>query len=140
MGDHTFVTAGRHRLGLRVHSPVDLPTCTCTGDNVGRADHAMSCKQVAKGTQMRHDSTRDILRLVHSLAGLCSSSEPPFRQVTRAQAGEGLHRADMLTLLPGGRAVMIDVTVTHTGSVSVVSRAARVTGHAAQLAETCWGR
>ena len=98
----------------------------------------MTCSQVSKSTSMRHDSIRDILRRVHAYAGLCTSSEPPYRQLRGArgsQGKEGLHRADLLSILPGGRHVMADVTVIHPLGVKVLPGAARTEASAAVAAE-----
>ena len=138
IGTHPFVTAGRHRCGLRVCSPVAMPPCPCKDENAGQPDHAMTCSQVAKMTQLRHDSVREILRQLSSSAGMCSSAEPPYRHLrgTQDQGGkEGLHRADLLTILPGGRHVMVDVTLTHPLRSKVLAGASRDDASAARAAE-----
>ena len=138
MGDHAFSMAGRSRLGLPAYAPVETPPCRCSGDNVSKGDHPLACTQNAKMTTMRHDDVIDGLRHVTSCASVCSSKEPPYRQLTweQQQAGKAKgHRADILSILPGGKHVMVDVTVIHPLGSQQVGRACKTTAAAAVAAE-----
>ena len=137
IGDQSFTMAIRHRLGLRAHSPVDIPACNCSGDNVGKPDHPMTCNACNKCITLRHDSLNLNLRHVHSAAGTCSSIEPPFGKLHRVGEKDkvGEHRADLITLLPGGRHVMVDVTVVHPLGVKALPSASHTNGATAKAAE-----
>lgn len=140
IGDRNFKAAGRHHFGLRVSSPVDMPVCTCKRgkEHGGRADHAMMCTEVGGIISKRHDNYYETLRQLCSRAGLCSSNEVPYRKLRRAEGGEagakGKHRSDILTVLPGGRHVMIDVTVVHPLQSKFLNTASREDGVVAKAA------
>ena len=136
MGNHDLKTAGRHALGLRVSSPVEMPPCDCRGGHGGRADHAMTCIRANGIIAKRHDAYYETLRKICSRAGVCNSAEPPYRKLRKVngKAGEGKHRADILTVLPGGRHVMIDTTVVHPLRCAYLDRASREDGAAAKAA------
>ena len=77
------------------------------------------------------------MRHVHSCAGLCSSSEPPYRQLHKGGQGHGpgFHRADLPSILPGGRHIMVDVTVVHPLGVNMLGPASHTDAAAAKRAE-----
>lgn len=138
LGDNAFVTGGRHRLGLGVPTTVAPPPCTCGMGCAASPDHAMVCKSVAKMTTMRHDILASAVRRVICRAGCASSMEPPYRHL-RASAqqggGAGLHRGDVLVVLPDGELSIVDVVVTHPAGQSAVGAASARTGAAAKAAE-----
>ena len=137
MGNITFTSAGRHRLGLSAYPGVDVPLCKCKGDNAGKPDHPVICKDHAKCITLRHDKVYDNLRDVLAKAGISTTDEPPFQEMQNAlgEGEEGLHRADILAILPGGRSVMIDVTIVHPLGSKRVSSAWHTFGAAAKWAE-----
>ena len=138
LGDTAFVTGGRHRLGLGVPTTVSPPPCLCGAGEATSPDHAMSCKSVAKMTQMRHDDMASVVRRVTCRAGCPSSMEPHLRHMrARGQmcGNEGMHRGDILVVLPDGGISIVDVVVTHPANRSAVGSACSRTGAAAKAAE-----
>ena len=138
LGDTAFVTGGRHRLGLGVPTTVPPPPCLCGAGEAASPDHAMSCKSVAKMTLMRHDDMASVVRRVVCRAGCASSMEPPIRHLrasARQLRDEGLHRGDILVVLPDGGLSIVDVVVTHPACRSAVRGASARTGAAAKVAE-----
>lgn len=136
LGDLTFTTACRHRLGERAYASIDTPPCVCSGGNIGKPDHPVICRNLAHDMQLRHDYIRDTARQFIKCASCPSSDEPPFRKVGDGSGMEGGHRADILAILPGGRAVMVDVTVVHPLGQERLKSAWRKAGEAAVWAET----
>ena len=137
LGDTAFVLAGRHRLGLGAPTAVEAAPCPCAAGCAGTPDHAMLCKSVASMTTMRHDIEALAVRRVISRAGCASSMEPTYRHLhSRGQhAGpEGQRRGDILTVLPDGRVIIVDIVVTHPAAPTYARAAARTDGAAAERA------
>ena len=138
IGNHSLTTILRHRLGERVSGPVEMPPCDCSGESVGRGDHAMLCTRNNKDFSSRHDDFALAMRHLHSCASVTTSMEPPYAGVHgELGAGKvGQHRADILAILPGGRHVMVDVTVTHPLGKDALRRGShREDASAAKVAE-----
>ena len=57
-------------------------------------------------------------------------------RTARDVASTGANRCDILTIMPDGRIVGLDVVVTHASAPSYVRRAADDTGHAAEQRAT----
>ena len=138
LGDTAFVVGGRHRLGLGVPTTVSPPPCLCGAGCAASPDHAMVCKGVAKMTQMRHDIVASAVRRVVCRSSCSSSSEPSYRHLrASAQQGNatGMHRGDVLVVLPDGELSIMDIVVTHPAANSAVDSACSRTGAAAHKAE-----
>ena len=98
----------------------------------------MSCLKVAKQRVMRHDLLASALRHIVTCASCSSSMEPPYRRMRGSwekKGNEGMHRGDILVVLPEGRMDIVDVVVRHPACPSYAGRAARESGSAAMLAE-----
>lgn len=138
MGDNAFVSSGRHRLGLGVHCVAETPLCACAAGLAGSPDHAMVCTQVARMRTLRHDQVAYAVRRIIQASGCNSSMEPPYRRFRGSDqqgvGNEGMHRGDILCILPDGSMLIIDVVITHPGAPTYAQRAARVDGYAAKRA------
>jgi len=137
IADTSFVQAGRHRLGLGVPSAVEVPLCSCAAGCAGSPDHAMLCRSVASKATLRHDTLALAVRRCIAKSGCPSSMEPPYRHLRASgqQSGtEGQRRGDILTVLPNGRVVIVDVVVTHPAAPSYYDAASQSNGSAAENA------
>lgn len=132
-----FVMAGRHRLGLGVASPVDMPPCPCSSGDSALPDHAMSCNKYAGEASMRHNSTTSVWRQAMRRAGISTSGEPLYSSLAPegARGAAGNRRGDILAVMPDGRSIVFDCVVTHPAAASYVRDAAHTDGSAAAKAE-----
>lgn len=138
LGNDDFAMAGRHRLGLGVPAPVDMPPCRCTSGDSSTPDHAMSCNKLAGEATMRHNMLTSVWRDALSRAGCATSVEPRYSSIAPpgTQSGSaGQRRGDIFAMIPGGRAVVLDCVVTHPAAASYVMDAAVTPGSAAEKAE-----
>ena len=53
LADRDFVSGGRHRLGLGLHTAVEIPPCTCRAGEAAVPDHAMTCDHCKPDSNMR---------------------------------------------------------------------------------------
>ena len=100
-------------------------------------DHPVICKDQAKQSQLRHDNTAEGLRQIISWVGMPSSNETAYRLMRGVEelGEEGLHRSDILAIMPGGESVMIDVTVVHPCGQEALCKAWHTYGATAKWAE-----
>jgi hypothetical protein len=139
LSDADFRCAMRHRLGL-TQLPANAPGVKCTcGHNMqaGDIDHAMTCRSLSGGAQLRHNLVNDTWCLVSHRAGIASSKEPVLRRLRGEQAAANAtrpdSRGDLLLVLPSGLTVA-DVSVIHPAAATYV-QAAQAAGGAAALRE-----
>jgi hypothetical protein len=137
LGDAAFVFAGQHLLGLGPQTAVAAPPCLCGAEGAANPDHAMVCALVKGMASLRHDLWASAWRRVIRKAGCASSAEPAYSGLRPRQGrGQtvGLHRGDILAVLPAGRVVVLDCVVTHPAAASHRRAAARAFGAAAAKA------
>jgi hypothetical protein len=137
LGDAAFVSAGQHLLGLGPQTAVAVAPCQCRAGGAAHADHAMVCTTTKGMATLRHDIWASAWRRAIRKAGCASSAEPAYnglRSPLRRQQAAGMHRGDILAVLPGGRVVVLDCVITHPAAPSHVRAAARTSGAAAAKA------
>ena len=144
ISSHDFNMAGRHRLGYGIHGSAVLRPCSCRAGSNSAVDHAMVCDATAKQRTFRHDFYASAWRRVLHKAGIATTAEPRYGAIVGSAAraaAAGLHRGDILAVVEG-QMTACDIVITHPGSASYVTAAARTTRATARRAEqrkvTAW--
>ena len=124
MGDDTFRSAGRLRLGLTSSFPgAPAVTCNCgellDGGLRGDCEHALTCNRRSKQWILRHDLISNAVRRIASRATLASTVEPPMRRVGRG--GDDASRGDVLVIAKV--LTVLDISVIHPCAQTYIDQA-----------------
>jgi hypothetical protein len=134
LSDADFISGCQFRLGATGTNPhIPALTCYCGMHIQGSdVDHAMCCNKLSGARSRRHDLWKAALSRLTSRAGVSTRMEPHYADFGQAAAGRQGARADIhATMPPPHGPTLIDVSIIHPRSSTVIAHAARNKGSAA---------